>query len=75
MKSRFFLLAIMILSAWQSAAQCSMCKAVAESSSGQTGALALNNGILFLMAIPYVLGAIVAIRWYYHNKAEKSSSY
>lgn len=39
-------------------AQCAMCKAVAENSIDDGGfgiAAGLNNGILFLMAIPYIL--------------------
>jgi len=36
------------------AAQCSMCKAVAESSVGDV-AKGINSGILYLMSIPYLL--------------------
>tara|TARA_B100000575_G_C23128710_1_gene654345 strand:- start:2469 stop:2693 length:225 start_codon:yes stop_codon:yes gene_type:complete len=35
--------------------QCSMCRAVLESEEGQTTAKGINNGILYLMAIPYLL--------------------
>ena len=32
-----------------------MCRAVLESEEGQTTAKGINNGILYLMAIPYLL--------------------
>ena len=40
-------------------AQCSMCRAVLESEEGQQTAKGINNGIIYLMAIPYVLVAFV----------------
>lgn len=40
-------------------AQCSMCRAVLESEEGQQTAKGINDGILYLMAIPYVLVGIV----------------
>ncbi|MGD1848458.1 MAG: hypothetical protein ACFB10_23955 [Salibacteraceae bacterium] len=49
-----FLLIVGCLIAADATAQCSMCRAVAES---QYNSLAegLNNGILYLMGIPYML--------------------
>jgi uncharacterized membrane protein len=40
-----------------SEAQCAMCKAAVESSQGQKNSVAagINKGILYLMAIPYLL--------------------
>jgi hypothetical protein len=35
--------------------QCSMCRAVLQSEEGQATAKGINNGILYLMAIPYLL--------------------
>ena len=40
-------------------AQCSMCRAVLESEEGQQTAKGINKGILYLMAIPYILVALV----------------
>ena len=37
--------------------QCAMCRAVLESEQGQTTAVGINNGIVYLMAIPYILVA------------------
>ena len=36
-------------------AQCAMCRAVLESEEGQSTAKGINNGIIYLMAIPYIL--------------------
>jgi len=38
-----------------SEAQCAMCRAVLESEEGQSTAEGVNNGIVYLMVIPYVL--------------------
>lgn len=51
-------LAVILLVLGDLNAQCAMCSAVAESSIDEGGfgiAAGLNNGILFLMAIPYIL--------------------
>lgn len=39
--------------------QCSMCRAVLQSEEGQIKAKGINNGILYLMAIPYILVAFI----------------
>ena len=36
-------------------AQCAMCRAVLESEGNAAAAEGINNGIVYLMAIPYVL--------------------
>ena len=36
-------------------AQCAMCRAVLESSGDTSVAEGINNGIVYLMAIPYIL--------------------
>ncbi|WP_411030095.1 hypothetical protein [Spongiimicrobium sp. 3-5] len=38
-----------------SEAQCAMCRAVLESEENRSAAEGVNNGIVYLMAIPYVL--------------------
>jgi len=54
-------------------AQCSMCSLNAEQGTqhGNTQGVGLNNGILYLLAIPYVLVGAVGILWYrnYRKKA------
>lgn len=40
-------------------AQCAMCRAVLESEGNVEVAEGINNGIVYLMAIPYVLVAVL----------------
>jgi len=42
-------------------AQCAMCRAVLENEEGQGTAKGINNGIIYLMAIPYLLIAGIGI--------------
>jgi hypothetical protein len=43
-------------------AQCAMCRAVLESSDDTSMAEGINNGIVYLMAVPYILvGALIFI--------------
>ncbi|UOB18972.1 hypothetical protein [Abyssalbus ytuae] len=50
-------------------AQCAMCRAVLESGEGQEVARGINNGIIYLMAVPYIL---VGILGYFIYKKLKS---
>ena len=45
-------------------AQCSMCRAVFDWEEGQLSAKGFNNGIIYLMAIPYILVALVSWKIY-----------
>ena len=54
-------LIFLILSVDIAFAQCSMCRAVLNSSEAQETAKGINNGILFLMSIPYLL--LVFVGW------------
>jgi len=45
----------MLLAICNVEAQCAMCRAVLESEEGQNTAKGINNGIMYLMIIPYVL--------------------
>ena len=45
-------------------AQCSMCRAVLESEKGMSTAKGINDGILYLMSIPYILVLIVGYMVY-----------
>ena len=55
-------------------AQCAMCKAVAESDleGGGESAKGLNDGILYLMAFPYLLIGTVGFFFYRHKKGLSS---
>jgi len=55
MKNRVFFLLISYFFFIQTNAQCAMCRAVLESEEGQSTAKGINNGIVYLMVIPYIL--------------------
>jgi len=58
MKTRFLIiLLILFMVPTMSEAQCAMCRAVVESESDGKTAESINNGIVYLMAVPYVLVA------------------
>jgi len=57
---KFFVILIflvMLFSPEIATAQCAMCRAVLESEDNVAVAEGINNGIVYLMAIPYVLVA------------------
>ncbi len=64
MKKYYFVIFILlVLLSWPTLteAQCAMCKATVESSQGQKNSVAggINQGIIYLMLIPYVLMAFI----------------
>jgi hypothetical protein len=58
-KNFLLFVAVFLLSMDVSYGQCSMCRAVLESEEGQQTAKGINDGILYLMAIPYILVGVV----------------
>ena len=58
----------------QASAQCAMCKSVVESNidGGSSIGSGLNDGILYLMAMPYLALAIVTFAWVRYNKRLKA---
>ncbi|AWX45136.1 hypothetical protein HME9304_02146 [Flagellimonas maritima] len=53
----FLFLFIFLIFPQVSEAQCAMCRAVVESEADGKTAEGINNGIVYLMAIPYILVA------------------
>jgi hypothetical protein len=59
-----------------STAQCAMCKRVAETGYKNENNPAvrrgksLNKGILYLLTVPYLLGAVGAVVWYKNRKRD-----
>jgi len=51
-------------------AQCPMCKTAVESGmkDGHTKGKGLNDGILYLLATPYLAIAVIGAAWYYKRK-------
>ena len=74
LKKLFFLISSVIYSV-QSFAQCAMCKSVVESNmeGGSDIGTGLNDGILFLMAMPYLALLIIAFAWIRYNKKKLTS--
>lgn len=71
MVSRLFVLFFMLNFKW-SEAQCAMCRASLESEGNVAKAEAVNDGIVYLMVIPYVLVAIIGFiiyKMYFKKKA------
>ena len=54
-----YLFLFLIIGIEETYSQCSMCRAVLQSEEDQATAKGINNGILYLMAIPYILVGIV----------------
>lgn len=54
-------------------AQCPMCKTAVESGmkDGHTKGKGLNDGIMYLLATPYLAIAVIGGAWYYKNKVQK----
>ena len=52
-----FLFLILLLMPEIAEAQCAMCRAALESEADNSQAEGINNGIVYLMAIPYILVA------------------
>lgn len=55
-----------------SQAQCAMCRAALESEEGGVQAKAINDGIVYLMVIPYVLVAVAAYAIYRIRRTKKA---
>ena len=54
--------------------QCSMCRAVAESGASdqnQKVGQGLNSGILYLLAMPYLIGGVAFGIWWKHRKSSQ----
>ena len=55
MKQKTLFFIISLFAFLQIEAQCAMCRAVLESEEGQSTAEGVNDGIVYLMSIPYIL--------------------
>ena len=53
-------------------AQCAMCRAALESEEGGVQAKAINDGIVYLMVIPYVLVDVAAYAIYRIRRTKKA---
>jgi hypothetical protein len=78
MKAKRILLtvALVMFFVFEASSQCSMCRAVLESEADQGAAEAINDGIVYLMAFPYILvgGVLYAVYRTFKNKKTKQNS-
>lgn len=56
---KYLAIGMILLNSIATSAQCAMCRAALESEDGGNKAEAINNGIVYLMAFPYIMVAIV----------------
>lgn len=67
--------AILVLALTESAhAQCAMCRAVLESNADNSVAEGINDGIIFLMVLPYLLMGGLGYFIYRYFRTQKSNS-
>ncbi|QBZ96810.1 hypothetical protein [Flavobacterium sangjuense] len=64
LKSNFFLLLVSCFFSLSATAQCAMCRASLESEGNKTKVEAVNDGIVFLMAVPYIIVAVIGFAIY-----------
>ncbi len=75
MKKKIFFLLFSLYFSLKVKAQCAMCRAVLESEESQSAAEGINDGILFLMAVPYILvGVIGYIIYKTYSKSKKTKN-
>jgi hypothetical protein len=77
MKNSFFVMILFLLVALAVPtdldAQCAMCKGAAEANLRQGGGdpKGLNNGILYMLSIPYLLVGSIGYWWWRNRRQEK----
>jgi hypothetical protein len=74
----FFFFSMTVIS--ESQAQCAMCRRVAQTNYEQQDKIAkekemkrgrsLNNGILYLLSIPYIIGGVGAFVWWRNRRKD-----
>lgn len=69
---KFFLIAYCLMPI-ASFSQCAMCRASLESEGNKTKVEAVNDGIVFLMAVPYIIVAVIGFAIYrmYFKKGKR----
>ena len=74
MKQKIIFFLFTFLMFLQTNAQCAMCRAVLENEDGQNTAKGINDGIIYLMLIPYILigglGYIIYLKFFKTKKEQ-----
>jgi len=63
-KTVFFCLLFSLFLSATTSAQCAMCRASLESEGNKTKVEAVNDGIVLLMAVPYIIAAVIGFTIY-----------
>ena len=71
-KSIVFAFLFTMFYSFNSLAQCAMCRAVLETEEGGVKAEAVNDGIVYLMAFPYILVGVIFYIIYKSRKKAKA---
>ncbi len=62
-----FVLMLSVMAYIQTYAQCSICTKTAQQL-GEKPALGLNNGILYLMLMPFAIVGVIGYKWWKSNR-------
>ncbi len=68
MKKKLLFSILVIVAVAEGFSQCAMCRAVLESEDRVSQAKGINNGITYLMVIPYILVAFIGYMVYRNRK-------
>ncbi len=70
-----FTVLLLLLITIDANAQCGMCKAVVETNleNGGTKGAGLNDGILYLMSMPYIAALVFGVLFYLQKKKTRNS--
>ncbi|WP_026302490.1 hypothetical protein [Psychroflexus tropicus] len=72
MKTIGLTLIISLVMVLDATAQCSMCRAVLETEADQGQAEAINDGIIYLMAFPYIL--VFGVLYFVYKSFQKKKT-
>jgi hypothetical protein len=64
---KIFILSVFIVACVCAQAQCSVCTKTAQQM-GEKPAKGMNSGILYLMAMPFVVSLFVGYKWWKYNR-------
>ncbi|WP_369769712.1 hypothetical protein [Flavobacterium sp. WC2416] len=70
-KNQYLFLVFFFIYSVSSSAQCAMCRAALGGEGNKAQAQAVNDGIVFLMVIPYLLVALLGYAIYRMRKKKK----
>jgi len=73
-RALYIALFLFLISMLDAEAQCAMCRAVLESDEDTSKAEGINNGIVYLMAFPYILVGVIGYIIYRNRQKLKEDN-